>query len=77
MSLTSELALFTLRVYDDGCKTDMNVETEEDIQKMVYSLVSMFDQAPHIRALFELALESANEVDELIHPNNSDTNMFS
>ncbi|MGL4624845.1 MAG: hypothetical protein ACRCWD_08185 [Culicoidibacterales bacterium] len=75
MPLTSDIALLTLRVYDDGCKTDMNVESEEDIQKMVFSLVSMFDQAPHIRALFELALESAEEVDALSHYD--ETNMFS
>ncbi|MGL4972477.1 MAG: hypothetical protein ACRC6H_04980 [Culicoidibacterales bacterium] len=73
MPLSSELALLTLRIYDDGCKTDMNVETEEDVQKLVYSLISMFDQAPHIRALFELALESSQEFDRLLaNESNSD-----
>ncbi|MGL4952961.1 MAG: hypothetical protein ACRC5Q_04060 [Culicoidibacterales bacterium] len=72
MPLSSESTLLTLRIFDDGCKTDMNVETEEDIQKLVYSLISMFDQAPHIRALFELALQSSQELETLLEKENEE-----
>lgn len=76
MSLIEEKELFTLKIYPDGCKTDMNVGSEAEIQELVYSLVSMFEQAPHIRSLFALAIETSEEIDhgEL---DNVDTHLLS
>ncbi|MGL5296883.1 MAG: hypothetical protein ACRDAO_08100 [Culicoidibacterales bacterium] len=80
MSQSEEKLLFNLRVYEDGCKTDVDIHTHTDIQQVIYSLVSMFEQAPHIRAVFELALDSAKQLDELADAKdgeNNDPHLFS